>query len=276
MNSGLSKMRFSGCGSAASSLPPNAKPQHSDRGFTLIELLAVIAIIAILAALLLPALSRAKQKAHAVVCLSNQKQLWLSARMARDDDLSWTWTELPAPYASVRTASICPSAPVKALSSANIETAWSLEPGNMPQLASSYTLNDHLHSVLLANPIGSSPTYFIRESQITQPTLTPFLADGVTDYAYPYPTDLPATDLYAGYFGPNPSGIAFGMGMMTIPRHGNRPRVVSRNWPRNAPLPGAVNVVCWDGHAQPVKLDGLWQLTWHATYVPPAKRPGLQ
>jgi prepilin-type N-terminal cleavage/methylation domain-containing protein len=94
-------------------------------GFTLVEVLVVVAVIAVLASLLLPSLSRAKQKAYSALCKSKLHQMGIAVRMyveehdgnfpfyfTDSDGMTGYWWERFYPYISIRwtnRAFHCPS-----------------------------------------------------------------------------------------------------------------------------------------------------------------------
>ena len=92
-------------------------------GFTLIELLVVIAIIAILASLLLPSLTKAKQKAQGVQCMYNHRQLCLAWRMYAEDNRD------KVPYASEMGADTYAATWVMGTMDFNGANRWNWDPG---------------------------------------------------------------------------------------------------------------------------------------------------
>jgi prepilin-type N-terminal cleavage/methylation domain-containing protein/prepilin-type processing-associated H-X9-DG protein len=190
--------------------------------FSLVELLVVIAIIGILAALLLPTLSRSKEKAHQIECVNNLKQTGYAIQMFTDDHNdrlpgpAWQgvyhvyndetermpfylaeYFRLPAPSTVVRTAMVlvCPAAELRNKPES---------PGTPPESLSravSYLANAEITNALtetVTRPFGypySSPFYRLPKGPDEPPKSTHIIKNPSGSWAI---TDIDQDNAFPG------------------------------------------------------------------------------
>ena len=119
--------------------------------------------------------------------------------------------------------------------------------------------------------------FFRKDADLVAPSTTPLFLDSIYFYVFPLETDptLNLSDLYHGYVGQR-SGCEHSMGLCLIDRHDSIPALSAPRafrYQRGEVLPGIINMVFADNHAEVVRLNNLWSYTWHRCWATPSTHP---
>jgi len=247
-------------------------PRKVTGGFTLIELLVVIAIIAILAAILFPVFARAREKARAISCISNLKEVCLASLMYTQDydemiipewlnespplnDWDRLWPVTIQPYLKNYQTTVCPDAPQDG------GPDWPNDPENH-RVGASLGIND------LMSDWDTGP---VKLAAINAPSFSVHFADAgdAYDMAHNPSNDGGNYDWDGGPqgyldFDADPDNNANGAKYMQDTEGTwffNEQRAYWGN--SNYPLPCArhmnmCNVAFFDGHAKAIRLSQYW------------------